>query len=407
MATTLLPDAVPTSAAPKPAAPPTGLLGTYKRAPALFTKGCGCELVDDTGKVYLDFCAGIATNALGYGDEGLKQAIVGALDTGLIHLSNLYRNAPGEALANWLVERSFASNVFFSNSGAEANEGAFKFARKWARSFGPPEKCEIVSLRGAFHGRLGMTLAATDRSQYRTPFLPLAGGISIAERDLDDLAATLDPDRVAAVIVEPIQGEGGVRPMPRAFLEGLRALCTERRVALIFDEIQCGLGRTGHFFAYEWAGVVPDMITIAKPLAGGLPMGAILVSAPIAATISPGDHGTTYGGGPVVASAAQYVVNRLSDPQMLAHVREDGAWLGEQLHEVMVRSGALRDVRGTGYMWGIDTHEPAAAVVGRAYGHGLLLVGAGEHTIRVIPPLVADRATLARGLQLLERALVG
>ena len=402
MATTLAP--VP-PAVPQPVAPPTGLLGTYKRAPALFVKGCGSELVEDTGRVYLDFCAGIATNALGYGDQGLKQAITDALDTGLIHLSNLYRNAPGEQLANWLVERSFASNVFFSNSGAEANEGAFKFARKWARSFGPTEKCEIVSLRGAFHGRLGMTLATTDRAQYRTPFLPLAGGISIAERDLDDLAATLDPDRVAAVIVEPLQGEGGVRPMPRAFLEGLRALTTERRIALIFDEIQCGLGRTGHFFAYEWAGVVPDMITIAKPLAGGLPMGAILVSAPIAAAISPGDHGTTYGGGPVVASAAQYVVNRLSDPAMLAHIREDGSWLGEQLHALMAESGALRDVRGTGYMWGIDTHEPAAAVVARAYGLGLLLVGAGEHTIRIIPPLIADRATLARGLALLAQAL--
>jgi acetylornithine/N-succinyldiaminopimelate aminotransferase len=193
--------------------------------------------------------------------------------------------------------------------------------------------------------------------------------------------------------------------MPRAFLEGLRALTTERRIALIFDEIQCGLGRTGHFFAYEWAGVVPDMITIAKPLAGGLPMGAILVSAPIAAAISPGDHGTTYGGGPVVASAAQYVVNRLSDPAMLAHIREDGSWLGEQLHALMAESGALRDVRGTGYMWGIDTHEPAAAVVARAYGLGLLLVGAGEHTIRIIPPLIADRATLARGLALLAQAL--
>ncbi|MCU0646433.1 MAG: acetylornithine transaminase [Gemmatimonadaceae bacterium] len=400
MASTLAPETAAT-----PTAPATGLLGTYKRAPALFVSGCGCELVDDAGKVYIDFCAGIATNALGYADPGLAATITQSLASGLIHLSNLYRNAPGEALANWLVERSFASNVFFSNSGAEANEGAFKFARKWARSFGPVEKCEIISVRGAFHGRLGMTLAATDRAQYRTPFLPLAGGISIAERDLDDLAATMDPDRVAAVIVEPIQGEGGVRPMPREFLEGLRALCTERRVALIFDEIQCGLGRTGHFFAYEWAGVVPDMVTLAKPLAGGLPMGAILVSAPIAATIAPGDHGTTYGGGPLVASAAQYVLGRLSDPAMLAHVREVGAWLGDELRAIGARTGALREVRGTGFMWGIDTHEPAAAVVGRAFSGGLLLVGAGEHTIRVIPPLVADREVLSRGLARLEAAL--
>ena len=332
-------------------------------------------------------------------------------------MSNLFRTAPGERLAEWLVAHSFADRVFFCNSGAEANEGAFKFARRWARSlvpagateapgaFGVCPKHEIVALRGAFHGRTMGALAATDRAQYRAPFRPLAGGITIVERDREELDATLDAERVCAVIVEPVQGEGGVRVVDHGFLRELRAMTTERRIALMFDEIQCGLGRLGTLFAYETTGVVPDMITLAKPLAGGLPMGAVLVNAAIAAAIQPGDHGTTFGGGPVVSNVALHVCERLGDPALLAHVRETGAWFGGALRELAARTGQVRAVRGAGLMWGLDTHEPAGQIVARARDAGLLILTAGDHTLRLLPPLVISRDDLARGLAIMEQVI--
>ncbi len=387
--------------------PVPALVPTYKRQSPLFVRGEGVHLIDADGKRYLDFVAGIAVMALGHGDAGVHQAMQEAMATGLIHTSNLYRTAPGEALADWLVAHSFASSVFFCNSGAEANEGAFKFARRWGRAQGKDDKVEILALRGSFHGRLPGTLAATDRPSYRLPFRPLMPGVSIVERDLDELVRLLDPDTVAAVIVEPIQGEGGVRVLEPDFLRGLRALTRERNVLLILDEIQCGLGRTGHLFAYEPLGIEPDLLTLAKPLAGGLPMGAILASAEVAAAMQPGDHGTTFGGGPFVAHVAHHVVQRLADPALLAHVREAGAWFGEQLRAIGERTGKVRQVRGTGFMWGMDTHEPAAAIVQRAFDRGLLLVTAGEHTLRFLPPLITTRAELGEGLCQLEGALAG
>jgi predicted acetylornithine/succinylornithine family transaminase len=374
--------------------------------PAEIVGGRGLELFDAEGRRYLDFTSGIAVNALGYGDPGLQAALHAAAD-GLLHVSNLFRTAPGETLAAKLVARSFADRVFFCNSGAEANEGAFKIARKWARAQGGTAKHEIVALRGAFHGRLLGTLAATDRPGYRLPFRPLAGGISIVERDLDTLAAVLDPERVAAVILEPVQGEGGVRVLDAAFLRAVRQLTRERGVLLILDEIQCGLGRTGALFAYEHAGIEPDLMTLAKPLAGGLPMGAILMTEAVGAAMQPGDHGSTFGGGPFVASVASYVVDRLSDPALLAHVRDTGRWLGGALRDLAQQTRAVRAVRGIGYMWGMDTHEAAGLVVARARELGLLLVTAGDHTVRLLPPLVATREELTRGLVLLEEALRG
>ena len=383
----------------------TPILGTYKRAPMELVRGEGVHLYDSTGKAYLDFASGIAVNAFGYGDAGIARAIEGALATGLIHVSNLYRTAPGEELAQALVDRSFASSVFFCNSGAEANEGAFKIARKWGRSLSP-EKTGLVSLRGAFHGRLFATLAATDRAAYQTPFMPLAPGVSITERTIEDLDAVLDAKTVAGVIVEPVQGEGGVRVIDRGLLAELRAMTKERNIALIFDEIQCGLGRTGSLFAYEQTGVVPDMVTLAKPLAGGLPMGAILMSAPLAAAMSPGDHGTTFGGGPFVASVAKHVLDRLSDASLLSRVRENGEWLGEALRAMASRHEGIRSVRGVGYLWGMDVTRPAGEIVARAREEGLLLLTAGDYTLRLLPPLIATRDELAQGVALIERALV-
>jgi predicted acetylornithine/succinylornithine family transaminase len=390
-----LPSAVDTAESP--------LLGNYKRAPAHFVDGSGVYLIDATGRRYLDFVSGIAVNALGYADPGLKQALHAAAD-GLVHVSNLYETLPGEQLAAALVERSFADKVFFCNSGAEANEGAFKFARRWSRTKGDA-KHEIVALRGAFHGRLFGTLAATDRPSYRVPFRPLAAGITIVERDIDDLAVALNPETAAAVILEPIQGEGGVRVLDAGFVREIRALTREREVALIFDEIQCGLGRTGKLFAYEHFGVEPDLLSLAKPIAGGLPMAAILMTRDIAATIKPGDHGTTFGGGPFVASVANHVVSRVSDPELLAQVTENGAWLGEQLSDIARRTGRIRGVRGLGYMWGFDVMGTASHVVNEAFAAGLLTCSAGEYTVRLLPPLIATRDELAIGLGILEQIL--
>lgn len=381
------------------------LLPVYKRAPIEIVSGEGMRLFGADGRSYLDFTSGIGVNALGYADAGIANAARGALESGVLHTSNLFHTAPGEALAAALVARSFASSVFFCNSGAEANEGAFKFVRRWGREVGGGDKHEIIALRGGFHGRLFATLAATDRPQYRAPFRPLAGGISIAERDLGELSRMMDRDTVAAVIVEPVQGEGGVRVLEPAFLSGLRELTRERNVALIFDEVQCGLGRTGWLFAYERTDVVPDVVTLAKPLAGGLPMGAILVTSEIAAAVQPGDHGSTFGGGPFVATVAKHVFDRLSEPALLARVRENGAWLGDALRALASRREEIRAVRGVGYLWGIDVTRPAGEIVANARDAGLLILTAGDYTLRLLPPLIATRDELAHGIEQLERAL--
>lgn len=381
------------------------ILGTYKRAPMRFVRGAGVELFDDQDKAYLDLSSGIAVNALGYGDTGLARTIEEVLSTGLIHVSNLYRSEPGESLAKFLVENSFASQVFFCNSGAEANEGAFKFARRWGRAVGTDGKTGIVALRGGFHGRLFASLAATDRPSYRAPFRPLAGGVSICEREEAELDAALDGEAVAAVIVEPVQGEGGVRVLDSQLLRFIRRITAERGIALIFDEIQCGLGRLGTFMAYERFGVTPDMVTMAKPLAGGLPMGAILITQEIAETIKPGDHGTTFGGGPLVAAVANHVVRRLADQSLLDTVRENGEWIGERLSAMARKSSRIRAVRGMGYMWGIDVVDPASEIVQRGWEAGLLVITAGDHTLRILPPLIIERSDLDRGLSILENLL--
>ena len=392
---------------PATSAPPASdaLLGVYRRAPMEFVRGAGVELFDAEGRGYLDFVAGIAVNALGYGDAGLERAMRDAIDGGLVHVSNLYRTAPGERLAEKLVERTFADRVFFCNSGAEANEGAFKMVRRWARTTGGTAKHEIIALRGAFHGRLFGTLAATDRPSYRAPFRPLAGGISIIERDLSEIDAALNAETVAAVIVEPVQGEGGVRVLEGEFLRALRDITRARGIALILDEIQCGYGRTGTFFAHEQLGFTPDLLTVAKPMAGGLPMGAILSTQAIAQTLQPGDHGTTFGGGPFVSSVALHVFDRLSDPVLLSSVSKNGAWLGEALRRLAAASPKVRAVRGIGYMWGIDVVDPAKDIVARALDLGLLICSAGDHTLRLLPPLVMERAELERGVKLLSEAI--
>lgn len=390
---------------PAPAIAPDALLGLYRRPSIELVRGSGVHVFDADDRAYLDFTSGIGVNALGYGDDGIAQTMRDAASTGLLHTSNLYHTRPAARLAAELARLSLLDRAFFCNSGAEANEGAFKFARRWAREVGGAAKHEILAVRGAFHGRLFATLAATDRPKYRAPFRPLAGGVSVAERDLKTLEHILDGESVAALVIEVVQGEGGVRVLDADYLRDVRDLTRARKVALICDEIQCGLGRTGWMFAYQRAGIVPDVVTLAKPLAGGLPMGAVLMTSEIAGAIRSGDHGTTFGGGPFVASVALHVLERLGDPALLAHVAETGTWLGEQLAGLAARSGRVRAVRGIGFMWGIDVMQPAAETVAKALDAGLLVCSAGDFTVRLLPPLVATRAELAEGLSLLEAAL--
>jgi acetylornithine/N-succinyldiaminopimelate aminotransferase len=379
------------------------LLGVYARVGPLFVAGEGSELIAEDGTRYLDFVAGIAVNALGYNSPVIREATLRALDSGLVHVSNLYRTEPGERLAAELVSRAFGGGgqAFFCNSGAEANEGAFKFARK---SSG---KTAIVAFSGSFHGRLFASLAATDRPDYRRPFEPLLPGVQIVPLGDRAAATRAVTDATAAVIIEPVQGEGGVRPVEPEFLAFLRELCDERGAALIFDEVQCGLGRTGTLFAYEQAGVTPDMLTLAKPLAGGLPMGAVLVNDGIARALAPGDHATTFGGGPLVASVALEVVRTIADPAFLADVRSKGAWLGEQLAALARRAKRARLARGRGLMWGLELAdgEVAAPVVAAARERHLLVLTAGPTVIRIVPPLTVTRDELARGLAILEEVL--
>ena len=344
--------------------------------------------------------SGIAVNALGYGHPVIREAVTAALQTGLVHVSNLYHTEPGAQLAEELVARSFADRVFFCNSGAEANEAAFKFARKWSGKSG------ILAFSGSFHGRLFASLAATDRPDYRTPFEPLVPGVHILPLgDRAAVARAFAESPVGAVIVEPVQGEGGVRPMPADWLSFLRRQCDASKAALIFDEVQCGLGRTGTLFAYEQTAVTPDMLTLAKPLGGGLPMAAVLLSERIAAALKPGDHATTFGGGPLVASVALAVLRTIAAPELLAAVRARGARLGAGLRAIAGRSTRVKDVRGTGLMWGIELGEPAAPLVAEARARGLLIVTAGPTVLRLLPPLVVSDAEVDRAVAVLAEVL--
>ncbi|HET6765202.1 MAG TPA: acetylornithine transaminase [Longimicrobiaceae bacterium] len=383
------------------------LLGVYKAAGPVFTGGEGCFMIAEDGTRYLDFASGIAVNSLGYGDTDVADAIRGALDAGLIHTSNLYRTRPALELAELLVATSFADRVFFCNSGAEANEGAIKFARKWQRESGAADRVEIVSFRGAFHGRTMGALAATDRAAYQDPFKPLMPGVRFCEvSDTAGVDEVLRGGRVAAVIIEPVQAEGGVLPVPPAFLKALRYLCDEAGALLIFDEVQTGLGRTGTLWAHEQAGVTPDLLTVAKPLAGGLPMGAVLMTERVAQALKPGDHGTTFGGGVLVASAALAAVRKLSDEAFLAEVRRKSHLLANRLGALSLTSGKVKGVRGVGMIWGVQLTEGGAAeVVERAREAGLLLVTAGTDVVRLLPPLVASDEELARGVEILEEVL--
>jgi predicted acetylornithine/succinylornithine family transaminase len=381
------------------------LVGTYKADRPTLVSGHGCMVISDDGSELLDFVSGIGVNALGYGHPVIVEAIQGVLATGLLHTSNLYRNQAAQKLAQLLTERSFADKVFFSNSGGEANEAAFKFARRYAREVGNGEKHEIVALKGSFHGRLFGTLAATDRPSYRAPFEPLMPGVRfIVPGDLAGATATISRARTAAIIVEPVQGEGGIRQLGAEYVAHLRALADASDSLLIFDEVQCGLGRTGALFAHEHFGVTPDIMTLAKPLAGGLPMGAVLVTEKVAAAIKAGDHATTFGGGPLVSTVAHAVVQHIADPAFLAGVKAKGERMATQLGQLTLLP-KVKEVRGIGMMWGIELTEAAAPYVTRAFDAGLLITSAGENVLRLLPPLVASDRDISVAVQTISEVL--
>jgi predicted acetylornithine/succinylornithine family transaminase len=378
------------------------LVHTYNRPEVVFEKGEGVYLYDTDGNKYLDFVAGIAVNALGHSDAEWT-ATVQAQAGQLTHISNLYHTAAHVQLAKRLVENSFADRVFFSNSGSEANETAVKFARKWASKNSQGPKYKLVAFSHAFHGRTIGALSLTHKQKYREPFEPLLSGVTFVE--FNDLAAAKEAitDEVCAVIVEPVQGEGGIHPATPEFLQGLRQLCDTHQAALIFDEVQCGLGRTGQLWAHEALGVTPDMMTLAKPLAGGLPIGAVLVTEAIASAIEPGDHGSTFAGGALVCSAARVVFDRVNQPAFLQAVQENGAYLQHRLQTL--ESELVADVRGFGLMVGLELKTAVAPLVAAARDKGLMLVGAGDNVIRFVPPLIVNREQIDEAIAIVAACL--
>jgi acetylornithine/N-succinyldiaminopimelate aminotransferase len=380
------------------------VLQTYKRADFVLVAGQGARVFDSEGRVYLDGVAGIAVNALGHGDPQLVAAIQSAA-TGLIHVSNLYHSAPQAELARALVERSFAERVFFCNSGTEANEGALKFARKYARQRFGEHKTDIVAFTGSFHGRTMGALSVTAAEKYREPFEPLVPGVRFVP--FNDLAAAeaAISQQVCAVIVEPVQGEGGVHLASDQFLQGLRAACDRTGALLIMDEIQCGLGRTGQLWAHQAAGVAPDMMTIAKPLAGGLPMGAVLLAQPVADVLLPGDHGSTFAAGPLVCQVARVVLERVSTPEFLSEVQRKGQQLAARLASLAHSCPLVHEIRGKGLMWGIECSVEAAPVIAAGYRHGILVCNAGANVLRLLPPLIISPAEIDELMDRLTAAL--
>lgn len=368
------------------------MIQSYKRPPFVIERGEGAYVWDSEGNQYLDMVAGIAVNALGYGDKGMAETIHKHAD-GLYHTSNLYLTRPHVELAKKMVDSCFADRLFFTNSGTEAVEGALKFARKVAyEQRHDTEKHEIVAFSHAFHGRSMGALATTYNAKYRKPYQPLIGGVQFADyNDLESALAYIT-EKTAAVILEPVQGEGGIMPAKTQFLAGLRRKCDEVGALLIFDEVQCGMGRTGLLWAHQWTEITPDIMVTSKPLGGGLPIGAILVTEKVASAIGVGDHGSTFAGGPFITAVAGYVFDRISNPAFLDHVKEVGGYMGEQLSDFAASHPIVKEVRGRGLMWGIELDEklPTGDLIQAALGEGLLLVGAGRNTIRIVPPLIIE-----------------
>ena len=379
------------------------VLQTYARPDFVIERGEGCYLYDTAGNRYLDCVAGIAVNALGYADPDVTAAIAQHAG-GLLHLSNLYHNTSAAVLAKMLVESSGLDRVFFSNSGAEAMEGALKFARRYARDRHGEGKTGVVAFDGSFHGRTMGAVAITAREKYRAPFAPVMPDARFGEYNNTAELESLITDDVCAVVIEPVQGEGGLRVADTAYLQKMRALCDKHDVLLIYDEIQSGIGRTGTLWAHPES-AKPDVMTIAKPLGGGLPIGAILMRQKVADTIHAGDHGSTFAGGPFVTAVAQVVFNKINNPTFLAHVNEIADYLSESLQDLMAKHPEMIELRGKGLMRGIRMSIPVSSVREVAHDHHLLVATAGDDVIRLVPPLVMERHHVDEFIQKFDATL--
>lgn len=384
------------------------ILHTYNRFPVMFDHGEGCYLYDTEGKKYLDFAAGIAVNALGYHYPGYDDALKAQIDK-LTHISNLYYNEPMSEAGEKLVKASGLSKAFFTNSGTEAIEGALKVARKYAYAkYGKEaQKYEIIAMNHSFHGRSMGALSVTGTEHYREPFEPLIGGVKFADfNDLESVKAQIT-DKTCAIITEVVQGEGGIYPAQKEFLEGLRALCDEKDIILIFDEIQCGMGRTGYYFAWQSYGIKPDVMTCAKALGSGVPVGAFVLGEKAAkGSLVPGDHGTTYGGNPFVCAAVSKVFDIFEQDHILAHVQELTPYLEEKLDTLVEKYPIVAARRGKGFMQGLVIEgATVGSVVTKALENGLLVISAGSDVLRLVPPLVITKENIDEMIEKLEKSL--
>ena len=384
------------------------LMNTYRRPPLVFTHGRGCRLYDSHGREYLDFLGGIAVNALGHAHPRLVRVV--RREAGrAIHLSNLFQNPFQAPLARKLVEWSGLDRVFFSNSGTEAIDGALKLARAYAhaksQATSATPKTRILALENSFHGRTFGALSITHPAKYREPFAPLLAGVEFVRfNDVADLEAKFD-NTVCALVLETIQGEGGIFPVSEAFWQRARDLATQHDAALIADEIQCGLGRTGRHFAYQKFSTRPDILAVAKPLAGGLPLGAIIANEKFASAFAPGLHGTTFGGGPLICAVALEFLNIIEDSNLLSNIRERGAELRQGIEKLAAKFDFIREVRGEGLILGIDLAIDGAAIVTEALRGGLLINCTHDHILRLLPPFIIRSKDSAEFLNKLEKTL--
>ena len=380
------------------------LMPNYNRAPLAFTHGKGAWLFDTAGRRYLDFGAGIATSSLGHGHPHLVAAIAEQAAK-VIHVSNLYRIPQAERLAQRFVDASFADTVFFCNSGAEANEALVKAMRKTMSDAGHPERNRVICFDGAFHGRTLAMLAATGNARYLAGFGPEVDGFDhVPFNNLNALRDAIT-DATAGILIEPVQGEGGVRPADLRFLRDLRATCDEFGLLLGLDEVQCGMGRTGKLFAHQWAGIEPDIMSLAKGIAGGVPMGAVLAKEGVAKALVPGSHGTTFGGGPLACAAGNAVLDVILAPGFLDQVDGTARHLWRGLLDLCARYPTVfTDARGAGLIVGLKCAVPNAQLQDAAVAEGLLTVAAGDNVLRLVPPLIVGPAECDEALALLDRA---
>ena len=380
------------------------LMPTYARADLAFERGEGAWLVGTDGKRYLDFSGGVAVNALGHAHPALVKALTEQAQK-VWHVSNLFRVPEAEKLARRFVEATFADTVFFANSGAEAMECAIKTARKYHSVSGNPERTRIVTFDGSFHGRTLATLAAAGNQKYLDGFgLPLAGFDQIKFGDLEGTKKAIGPE-TAAILLEPIEGEGGIRVPPPSFLRGLRELCDKNGLLLILDEVQTGMGRTGKLFAYEWAGIKPDILGTAKGIGGGFPLGACLATAEAAKGMVAGTHGSTFGGNPLAMAVGNAVLDVILAPGFLEHVRQNGLLIKQRLAELKDKHpNVIAEIRGEGLLVGLRCLAPQADVIAASRDEGLLMAAAGENVVRLLPPLIIGDAEISEAVAKLDSA---